>query len=65
MLPWMIEVKTPEEIEKMRAAGRAAREILDLAGRMVAPGVTTDEIDALVHEETLKVRVSPCLGIGN
>lgn len=54
MLPWVIEQKTPEEIAKMRAAGRVAREVLDIAGRMVKPGVTTDEIDAVVHEETLK-----------
>ena len=54
MLPWVIEQKTPEEIAKMRAAGRVAREVLDIAGRMVAPGVTTDAIDAVVHEETLK-----------
>jgi len=38
----------------MRAAGRVAREVLDIAGRAVRVGVTTDEIDALVHEETLK-----------
>lgn len=56
-LPWgMVEVKKPEEIEKMRAAGRAAREVLDLAGRAVQVGVTTDEIDALVHEAALEVR---------
>jgi hypothetical protein len=54
-LPWMIEVKTPKEIELMRAAGRCAREVLDIAGQAIQPGVTTDEIDALVHEETLKV----------
>lgn len=53
----MIEVKTAVEIEKMRAAGRVAREVLDLAGRMVQqPGITTDDIDQLVHDETLKVR---------
>ena len=28
--------------------------MLDLAGALVAPGVTTDSIDALVHEEALK-----------
>lgn len=55
-LPWMIEVKSPKEIELMRAAGRCAREVLDIAGQAVQPGITTDEIDALVHEETLKVR---------
>ena len=56
-LPWVIEVKTPSEIELMRAAGRCAREVLDIAGQAIQPGITTDEIDALVHEETLKVCV--------
>ena len=55
MLPWVIEVKTPDEIKKMRAAGRVAREVLDLAGRAVRVGIATDEIDELVHEATLKV----------
>lgn len=41
LLPWIIEVKRPEEIEKMRASGKLAREVLDLAGRMVKAGVTT------------------------
>lgn len=53
-LPWMIEVKTEEEIEKMREAGKLARQILDLAGRAVAVGVTTDEIDNIVHDEIIK-----------
>ena len=35
---------------KMRAACSAAAEILAGAGRLVAPGVTTDEIDAFVHQ---------------
>jgi hypothetical protein len=58
LLPWVIEVKTSEEILKMRAAARAAREVLDLAGKALAPGVTTDAIDALVHRETIRVRYS-------
>ena len=57
LLPWIIEVKSAAEIEKMRDAGRLARHILDMAGRMVGPGVTTDEIDEAVHQETLKVCV--------
>ena len=56
MLPWVVEVKTAEEIIKMRAAGKVAREVLDIAGRAVRAGITTDEIDTLVHEETVKVR---------
>ena len=56
MLPWMIEVKTADEIEKMKAAGQAAREVLDLAGKMArVPGTTTEEIDVAVHEAILDV----------
>ncbi len=47
-------VKSPEVIARMRKAGRAAAEILEIAGRAVAPGVTTDEIDAVVHEATIE-----------
>jgi len=54
LLPWAVEVKTEQDIEGMRAAGRIAREVLDAAGRMVAPGVTTESIDALVTEESIK-----------
>jgi methionyl aminopeptidase len=43
-------VKSPEVIERMRRAGRAAAEILQLAGEAVAVGVTTDELDAIVHQ---------------
>jgi methionyl aminopeptidase len=43
-------VKTPDVIERMRVAGRAAAEVLDLGAATVAPGVTTDEIDAVVHQ---------------
>ncbi|KAL3907832.1 MAG: hypothetical protein SGARI_003347, partial [Bacillariaceae sp.] len=59
LLPWVIEVKTPDEIEKMRASGKLGREILDLAGRAVAPGVTTDEIDTLVHEAIVAAGAYP------
>lgn len=58
MLPWIIEVKTAEEIVKMRAAGKVARQVLDIAGQAVRAGISTDEIDALVHEETIKVSQS-------
>ena len=43
-------VKSPEIIERMRHAGAIAAEVLQLAGQAVKPGVTTDEIDAYVHE---------------
>lgn len=52
-VPWDIEIKDADTIARMRVAGKHAREILDLAGAMAVPGVTTDEIDELVHRETL------------
>ncbi len=43
-------MKSPETIERMRHAGHVAAEVLRLAGEAVRPGITTDEIDAYVHE---------------
>ncbi len=43
-------IKTPETIERMRHAGKVGAEILRLAGEMVRPGITTDEIDRYVHQ---------------
>ncbi len=43
-------VKSPEIITRMRHAGTVAAEVLRLAGEMVAPGVTTEEIDIYVHQ---------------
>lgn len=45
--PW---VQTPETIEKMRLASRIAANALVEAGKAVAPGVTTDELDRIAHE---------------
>ncbi|HEX8004743.1 MAG TPA: type I methionyl aminopeptidase [Mycobacteriales bacterium] len=46
--------KTPEEIERMRRAGRAAAEVLQTVGAAVRPGITTDELDAIAHEECIR-----------
>ena len=43
-------MQTPEVIEKMRVAGRIAAAALAEAGKAVAPGVTTDELDRIAHE---------------
>ncbi|MEJ2669313.1 MAG: type I methionyl aminopeptidase [Gammaproteobacteria bacterium] len=42
-------IKTPEEIEKMRIAGRLADEALEMIGQYVEVGVTTEELDTLCH----------------
>ena len=38
----------------MRKAGQMAAEVLLFAGKLVAPGVTTDSIDAEVHDEIVR-----------
>ncbi|MFC0006171.1 type I methionyl aminopeptidase [Micromonospora siamensis] len=43
-------VQTPGTIERMRVAGRLAAQATQLAGEHAKPGVTTDEIDRVVHE---------------
>lgn len=45
----MISIKSPRDIEKMRAAGRLTAQARALAGSMVRPGVTTGEIDKAVR----------------
>ncbi|AWN17036.1 type I methionyl aminopeptidase [Salinisphaera sp. LB1] len=42
-------IKTPEEQDKMREAGRLAAQVLDMIGPHVQPGVTTDELDTICH----------------
>ena len=64
MLPWVIEVKTADEIANMRESGRLARKVLDLAGRAVQPGVTTNDIDELVHQATIEVRACVLASVG-
>ena len=47
-------IKTPEIIERMRHACTMAADILRLAGELVRPGITTDEIDVFVHDLTVE-----------
>lgn len=45
-----ITIKTPEEIEKMRVAGKLASEVLQMIGPFVKKGVTTDELNQICHD---------------
>src|SRR5688572_9220322 len=47
------EVKDAETIEKMRVAGRIAARAMAAAAAVIAPGVTTDEVDRVGHEYLL------------
>ena len=43
-------IKTAEEIEKMRVAGRLEAEVLTMIGDYVKKGVTTDELNTICHD---------------
>lgn len=45
-----VTIKTPDEIEKMRVAGKLAAEVLDMISTYVKPGVTTNELDKICHD---------------
>lgn len=44
-----IQLKTPEEIAKMRVAGRLAAEVLEMIAPNVVPGITTNTLNDLCH----------------
>ena len=45
-----IHIKTADEIQRMRVAGRLAGEVLDFIAPYIRPGITTGEIDRLCHD---------------
>lgn len=45
-----VTIKTPEEIERMRVAGRLAAQVLDMIAPHVRAGVSTEELDRLCHD---------------
>ena len=45
-----VTIKTPEEIDKMRVAGKLASEVLEMIEPHVKPGVSTQELDQICHE---------------
>jgi methionyl aminopeptidase len=51
-----IHIKNPQEIEKMRVAGKLASEVLDFITPFVKSGITTDEIDTLCHDYMVNVQ---------
>ncbi len=59
-----IHINTPEDIEKMRIAGRLAADVLDMITPHVKAGVTTDALDKLCHDYIVNVQdaIPACLG---
>ena len=61
----MIEIKSANQIEKMRKAGAIAASALAAAGRRVAQGVTTKELDDFIKEYIISRGATPTfLGYG-
>ncbi|MEQ1743467.1 MAG: type I methionyl aminopeptidase, partial [Candidatus Nitrotoga sp.] len=51
-----VSIKTTQEIEKMRIAGRLASEVLDYITPFIQAGVTTNEIDRLCHDYMVDIQ---------
>lgn len=54
-----IHIKSPQEIEGMRAACQLAAQTLKLAGELVKPGISTEEINEFVHTYTIEQGAVP------
>lgn len=48
-----------EELERIRKVCALSREVLDIACAAVKPGMTTDELDRIVHEATIERNMYP------
>jgi len=55
----MISLKTTHELEVMREAGRICAEAMRRAGEAVAPGVTTGQLDKVVHDYMISQNAKP------
>jgi methionyl aminopeptidase len=53
------DVQPPEIIERMRIAGRIAAQAMHAGAAMIRPGVTTDDLDQVVHEFLIDHRAYP------
>ncbi len=55
LVPEHYMIKTPAEIEGIRKAGEVNTKILDLVDSFIRPGISTEDINTLVHENTIKM----------
>jgi len=51
-----VSIKTPDEIEKMRVAGRLAADVLEMIESHVKAGVSTGELDRICHDYIVNVQ---------
>ena len=51
-----VSLKTLDDIEKMRVAGRLAADVLMMIGPFVKAGITTEELDRICHDYIVNVQ---------
>jgi methionyl aminopeptidase len=51
-----VTIKSAEEQDRMRSAGRLAADVLDMIGEHVKPGITTGELDRICHDYITEVQ---------
>lgn len=51
-----VTIKTAEEQDRMRVAGRLAADVLDMIAEHVQPGVTTEQLNAICHDYIVDVQ---------
>ena len=51
-----VTIKTPEELDKMRVAGRLAADVLEMIEPHIVKGITTDELDRICHDYITNVQ---------
>ncbi len=51
-----VTIKTSDEQDKMRVAGRLAADVLDMVGDYVKPGISTEELDRICHQYITEVQ---------
>ena len=51
-----VTIKSAQQIEKMRVAGKLAADVLDMIGPHVVAGITTDELDIICHNFIVDVQ---------
>ena len=59
-----INLKPPQDSEKMREAGRLAAEVLHMVAPYVKPGVTTEELDRICHDHIVQVQGAVPANVG-
>ncbi|MBO9662922.1 type I methionyl aminopeptidase [Dokdonella sp.] len=59
-----VTVKNPDQIEKMRVAGRLAAEVLEMLVPHVKPGVSTEQLDRLAYEHIVNVQKAIPANVG-